>query len=205
MATHSAITDAAEIHEPKGATTATDGQVLVADGLGGTAWKTPFMFGVEDYNDSTTSGTPITLTPASTFVDLTNDGAGAFTNTTYKLQGLIDHWNTSTNRFDFTDLELGDTIDIRIDVTVSTAAANSEVELAIELGLGGSPYTLSIDKRTFNNAGAQNITRWYSIYIGDTNTLNNPAKLKMSSDNAADTVVVNGWYIRTGKRKPHYV
>ena len=82
----------AQLHEVKGASTSTVGQVLTSTG-GAATFQTPSTApaagtvsqGVYDYNDLATTSTPIPLTLAGTWYDLTNDGAGAFTNKTYAL------------------------------------------------------------------------------------------------------------------------
>jgi hypothetical protein len=154
------------------------------------------MNGWQDWNDAATASSPIAL--SATPADLTNDGAGPFTNLSYRVNGHGNIWNTSTNRFDWTSLNLGDTVDVRIDVSVTTAGPNTDVSIAIDLAIGsGGDYTLGIDRRTFKNSGTFQIVRWYSVYMGDTNTLNNPAKFTIKSDGTGDTAVVNGWYVRT--------
>ena len=41
----------------------------------------------------------------------------------------------------------------------------------------------------------------FSVYMGDTNTLNNPAKLYMESDTGTtNSVVVNGWFVEVMSR-----
>lgn len=188
-----------EIHEAKGASTATAGQLLTATGSGTATFQTPKTryMGWWDYNDAATAGTPITLSATATYFPLTNDELGVNTKKTFALPGVADVWDASTNRFDFSDLQIGDTVDIRIDFSVTTTGANHQITLAIELGLGAAPYTLVIDSRNVKTAGTYQVTRWYSIYIGDTNTKDNPAYLKVQSDaGTTDTVVVNGWYMR---------
>ena len=152
--------------------------------------------GWQDFNDLATASTPINLAVGGTFYPLTNDGAGSFTNTAYKIadHGLI--WDTVADAFDWSDLALGDTVDFRLDFTV-TVAANTQVTTRIALGTGGSAYTLQVDNSFFKSSGTYQITKWYSIYMGDTNTLNNGGVLEVSSDGTNDDLVVNGWYVRT--------
>ena len=195
----------AKLHEAKGASTSTAGQVLTSTG-GAAAFATPVPApgtttqGVYDYNDLTTTGTPIPLTVAGTLYKLTNDGAGASTNLTYALPGLANIWNVSTNQFDWsngTTLALGDTVEIRVDVDIITTGTNKAFELDMILGVGGTPYTLPIiPLENFKTAGTYHDVRLMSIYMGDANTLNNPAELKAKADGTGVTVVVNGWYIR---------
>lgn len=203
---HKLIADP-NIHEPKGAATAATGAVYTSDGAGSGTWTVPSLpltgtvsQGLYDYNDVTTTGTPIPLTVAGQFYPLTNDGAGAFTNKTYALAGLPDVWDVATNQFDWTDgtvLALGDTVEIRVDVDIITTGTNKAFELDIELGVGGSPYTLPIiPLENFKTAGTYHDVRLMSIYMGDANTLNFPARLLAKSDGTGVTVTVNGWFIR---------
>ena len=225
---HSNITGA-EVHESKGVDTATVGQVYVTDGAGSGSWvdnepkgvgtaavnkvyvsdgagsgsfKSIYSQGWEDYNDTGLSQ-PL---PNNAFVDLTNDGAGAFTNKTYKLpDGRGDIWDTSSNEFDWSGagLVLGDTVDIRFDVVVNSSSNNDEFILALDMAHGsGGEYQLEVFDLVLKAAGIHHIPAMFSVYMGDINTLNNPAKVVMKSDDAGDSVVVNGWYVRTVPRNP---
>tara|TARA_R110000851_G_scaffold258264_1_gene410699 strand:- start:13707 stop:14312 length:606 start_codon:yes stop_codon:yes gene_type:complete len=198
MALHNTLTGA-ELHEPKGAASAAVNKIYVSDGAGSGTWKALYTQGFEDYADT---GTAQALTSGA-FVDLTNDGA--VTSKTYKLpDGRGDIWNISTNRFDWAeaDLQLGDTVDIRFDLTITTVNANDDIILAMDLAIGGSPYTLDILTAPIKDAGTYQQTIMTSIYMGDANTLGNLAKVSMFSDAAGNSVVVNGWYVRTVPRQP---
>ena len=194
-------------HEPKGAATATSGHVYVSDGAGSGAWKTAYSQGWEDYNDVTTTGTPIPLTLADTPYNLTNDGAGAFTNTAYRLPGHGPIWDVSTNAFDFSGagLVLGDTVDIRFDLDIINSGANGVFDLKLDLAIGSAgAYSLEVDEHLYKSAGTHKEVVLFSIYMGDTNTLNFPCKPTLTSDSTGDTVTVNGWYVRTQPHKTMY-
>lgn len=151
--------------------------------------------GFFDYNDDATSTTPISVTGGAGFVDLTNDELGPFTKKAYAPVDVTDVWDASNDRFDFSDLKLGDQLTIRVDIEVTTTAANQVVELALELGTGGSPYDLTFFTSQYKTAGSKPIAMSVDFYMGDANTLNNFGKLKIKSDSNC-TVVVNGWYCR---------
>lgn len=186
------------IPEPKGANTATNRQIYTADGASSGSFNDPVRMGFWDYNDAATTTTPIVLSSAATYFTLTNDEAGANTLKTYKLTGATDLWNETTNRFDWSDLSLGDTVDIRFDIQVETMGANHEIDLRLVMAEGhANQYTLDVHRQNFKSAGTYPIVRWYSIYMGDTDTLNNPSRLEISSDTGTtNEVVVNGWYVR---------
>lgn len=198
MSEHKDLTGVS-LHEPKGADTATLGTVYMADGLGSGSWATPStkgtIIGFLDYNDLDTAATPIVVAGGAAYVDLTNDGAGAFTNKTYTPQGVADVWDASTGRFDWSDLQLGDMVDIRLDIEVTTSGANQDFDVVLELGAGGSTYDVPFERQSVKSAGAIPVNRYNGVYLGDSNTLDNGAKFKIKSD-AAATVIVRGWYCK---------
>ena len=197
---HNAIADG-ERHEPKGIASATANQVYVANGAGSGVWKTPYISGVEDYNHAGVSLSP----SAGVDIKVLNDGLGAFTNKTYKIPGYQDIWNTTTNQFNFDHLTLGDSVDLRLDFSVTTNGANDDVSIKLKLGVGGSPYDLLAKRQEWRNAGTYQLTVWYSLYMGDSNTLDNPGEVYIACETGGDTVLCNGWYVRTNKRIPEYV
>lgn len=158
------------------------------------------MQGFWDYNDATTAVTPISVT-ASTPTVLTNDGAGAFTLKTYKPLGLTEIFNTSTNAFDFSELQLGDIVAIRTDMFVTTTAASQEINVYLDLAQGtASNYQIAFSNSTVKTLGATaHLNGFNLIYMGNTDTLNNPAQFKIMSPNNC-TVVVTGWAVKVERR-----
>ena len=190
---HSTLTGS-ELHEPKGISSATAGDIYEADGVGSGAWVRAYNIGWEDYNHNGSS-----QSLSTSFIDLNNDGAGSFTNTSYQIPGYGPMWDTSNNEFNWTTggLGLGDKVDIRVDVDITTGGANSNITLAMDLAHGAAgEYQLKFYENTFKSASTySNEIILLSIYMGDTATLNNPAKLVMKSDAASgDSVQVNGWW-----------
>ena len=198
---------AGEIHEPKGITTATVNEVYVADGASSGAWKNIYLQGWEDQQDTTTTGTPISVPGTSTYVYLTNDGLGGFTEESYILPGRTSAWNTTSNQFEWntSGMVLGDTCVIRVDLYVTTSAANQNIDVDLEMAIGsGSSYDLEFIHMQYKTAGVKHLVMSLPFYMGNTVTLNNPAKLKIKSD-ASATVQVNGWYLKTLPRNPVFL
>jgi len=138
-------------------------------------------------------------------VKITNDGAGAFTNKAYKIPGRNDIWNTVTSQFDWTNtgLVLGDTVLIRMDFAVTTTGANEGLSVELNLAVGsGAPYALNAGYREYRSAGTYNWTIVTEVYMGDLNTLNNPAEITMTAENNSDTVVYKGHYVKYALRTP---
>ena len=146
-----------------------------------------------DANDAATTTTPITHSAGSTATFLTNDGAGSSTNS-YNPDSKAALWNTSTNKFDFTSLKIGDTVEFRIDIDIAPAAAQ-EINLVMDIGEGvAGAYSLNVNHTYFKTASASDqITAMFRIYMGDEVTRVNPARFRLTSI-AATTIIVNGWF-----------
>lgn len=196
---HKDIPDA-QLHEAKGAAGASIGQILTATGTGTATFQTaPYTktkMGWWDYNDTATTTTPIALTSANVEYQLTNNGLGGNTNVAYALPSIPNIWNTATNYFQFSGLQLGDTLDVRIDIEVTTGSTNNNVDVIMEFGIGSTPYKLTIDRRFLKNNGVNSIVANAHIYIGNNLTLNNPARILVKNDTVGSTCKVNGWFIR---------
>lgn len=194
MATeHRNIPDA-ERHEVKGASTATNNYVLTSDGDGTTSFRQPTMVGWYNYNHN---GATVALTLASTYYDLINNTTGANTNINFALPGTPTVWNSTTNRFDFTSLAIGDLLELRVDIVVTTTTVNTALDLVLELGVGsGIPVELPIiAQRDIKTAGTYQLTFNIPFFLGSTLTKNNPARLKVRADKTGATVATNGWFI----------
>ena len=144
-------------------------------------------------SDVTTTAAPITHGAGSTTTFLTNDAAGSET-TSYNPASKSTLWNTSTNKFDFTSLKIGDTIEFRVDVDIANAAAQ-EINLVMDLAEGtATPYTLNVNHTYFKTASAgDQITAMFRLYIGNAETKAGSARFRLTSI-AATTIVVNGWF-----------
>jgi hypothetical protein len=152
--------------------------------------------GFFDYNDLATTGTPVVVTAVGSPVDLPNDGIGAFTNKRYAPPHVTEVWDVVNGLFDWSQLKLGDTVDIRLDIDVITATVNTEIQVDLHLGAGGGAYMLPFyTPNNFKTTGTKKVLQLGSIYMGDENTLNNGGVLKITTDKDC-TVVVNGWYVR---------
>ena len=162
----------------------------------------PYVHGFEDYN-STDGAQSIAQNAHTTLV---NNGLGAFTNTNFKVPGRGDMWNVATNRLDFqaAGLQLGDTVEIRTDMSITTAGGNREIQYGLTLAEGASSYDLTIGHDLFKSAGTYQKVTWVSIYMGDLNTLENPALFWIESDSPGDTVVYNGHMLKSSLRRAVY-
>ena len=154
--------------------------------------------GFIDYND-TTGAFSIT---ADTWTDLPNDGAGAFTNKNYPPSGVTELMDVSTGYIDPTELSLGDTILIRNDYTINPNTNNALLRFRYALGNGGGSYTLEKIIGRLDSGSGQDYRFSLApdlIYMGDTNTRDNPIKIQVYCTSNA-TVTNAGSVIQVIKR-----
>ena len=127
---HSSLTDP-YLHEPKGASSASDGEVYISDGAGSGAW-TYLPTGWGFYKDNASAQTFNT-----TAAKLSIDGAGATTEESYlprDIRGSASLWNTTSDKI--TPVAAGDQYDLRLDLPV-TAKTGSPTTLTLQLDIGG--------------------------------------------------------------------
>ena len=133
--------------------------------------------GFIDYNDTTGS---FSIT-SNTWVDVPNNGLGAFTNKNYKPTSINEVLDVSTGYLDFSDLALGSQLLIRNDFTVTPNTNNSLLEVRYLLGQGTGEYTLKFWSERLDSGSGVGYQRVISfpIYIGDTNTQGGVGKLQV--------------------------
>lgn len=155
-------------------------------------------FGVYNYDDDTTGTTPINLT-TSTWIDVTNDGAGANTFTSGGLVGITPY-DTSTNLFDWSGLSLYDTIDIRFDTIITTTSVNEEAQARMLLSVGNLDIPLTFVRSSFKAAGTYPFFGDVKIVLYTTDVKDYDAKFQVRTDGASSTLEVNGWSMQVNKR-----
>jgi len=150
------------------------------------------------YSDAATAITPLSIPGTNVYTNLSNDGAGSYTNLLFAPPGVTALWNTTTNSLDFSELNVGDTVDIRLDLTITTSSNNQEVATRLLLADGGFSYDLPFNDNMYKSPNSYHLVKYMGLYIGDTNTRDNPAKIQVATDDTLD-VVFNGIYIRVLK------
>lgn len=137
--------------------------------------------GFIDYNDTSTSSSPVTLV-ADAWITIPNDGLGAFSNNNYAPQDVTRLMDTNTGAIDPTELNLGDTLLIRNDFTVNPNTNNPSLEFRYQLGAGSGAYTLNKPLGRLDQGSGKDYRFSLSpdlIYMGDTNTRDNPISLQV--------------------------
>lgn len=155
------------------------------------------MFGWEIVQDTATSQSPLVLTP-STWIDLPNNGLGSRTTSEHLIPGRPSIWDTAQDCFINTSLKIGDTVDVRFDVNVTTSSANTEVSSRLIIGEGDpGEFTIGFGRRLFKSAGTYQLRNLQMFIVDDDYFREQPAKVQIYSDTAGVTTVVDKWSIRT--------
>ncbi len=158
-------------------------------------------FGFFDYNDADTQVNNVALLDG-VWTDIPNDGAGAFTNTAYKPSTMTTLLDTNTGYLDFTELNLGSAILVRIDFVVLPQINNCVLECRYELGAGPAVYALEVFRQRLDQGSGISYPspkQSFYIYMGDNNTLDNPCKLQARLVGSDGTLINNGVAIEVRK------
>lgn len=156
-------------------------------------------FGIFDYADLATHSSAIAVPGTSTLTLITNDGLGANSFSLPPQSGVTDVWDTTTSQFDFSELSVGDMVDIRLDLEITTSAANQTLDIVLELAQGASTYQIPWLHAYVKTAGTNTVNIYNGVYMRNSNTIDNPAQFKIKSPSSC-TVVVNGWYCKVVKK-----
>ena len=130
------------------------------------------------------------------WVALSNSGLGPQTFTEMAFPYAPNVYNAETGQFDFSDLQIGDTLDLRVSATVNTANNNQAVKLSLFLGMGVFEYELPVMlEQGFKQQGTHTIGASIPLCIGNALPRDNPAELRAWSDSTG-TIQVDGWFVR---------
>jgi hypothetical protein len=153
--------------------------------------------GFIDYNDTTG---PVDLT-ADTWTDVPNNGAGAFSNNTYKPTSINEVLDTSTGYLDFSELTLGSQLIIRHDFEINPNTNNALFQVRYLLGQGANEYPLLFWSERLDNGSGIEYQRvpLFTIYMGDNNTQGGVGKLQVKLSTEG-TITNAGVYINIQKR-----
>ena len=191
-------------YDDKGTPSGSD-KILIQDSLGVTQYILRESLHREkvgwfNYDDAATASSPITHNGSEGFKKLTNDTLGAQNDITYRPTSMTTLWNPATNQLDFSELSVGDMVDLRVHVEVTTTIPNQEVVLLIDVGVGtASNFQLELNRNIYKSAGAQPITRYIGGSIGSELVRTGPAELKLDTDGSA-SIRVFGWYAKVTRR-----
>jgi hypothetical protein len=162
--------------------------------------------GYFDYNDLATQTTPISV-PSNTQTLLTNDTLGANTDETQPPFGVTSVWTAGTsNFFDFQQLSIGDTVDIRVHLKTTTSANNQLYHIDMKAGIGSaSEFENRIFSAYVKTSAVDEQTFVTTFYVGNTDIRDYPAQLFITSVGNTATVEVVGWFVRVFRKSVNIV
>jgi hypothetical protein len=150
MANHADLSDP-ELHEPKGAASASAGQIYVSDGAGSGVWTPANSYNVNGWAYYKDNATAQTFTTTATKLSI--DGLGTTTETSYLPLGVSNFWNTSTDEIIASGI--GDSYIARLDLPISNATGSAAIlEMELDIGGAASPTIVIVDRQISIVVGA---------------------------------------------------
>jgi hypothetical protein len=136
------------------------------------------------YEDSQyNAGAPLTSSNANT--QLTINGLGAGTTTTYLPTGVTELWNTTSNKI--IAAELGDAYDVRLDFKADPATASDYAEIVFDIGDGGGTLPVVSRTITFAKTGASSFSIGFPI-AALASFMTNGCKIYIDTSGSGDAI-----------------
>ena len=146
-----------------------------------------------DYEDLTTSITPINLTQ-NDWNNLTNDKSGPNTNITYKPTYITGNlWNSASNSVNFSEIGVGKVVIIRTDFNVTAGAANTRLDARLYFPDTEKTVEFLHDNIADNNDLVR-YSRTTQIFIQQSE-LTSGCKIQVRANKAGCTVKVENFLI----------
>jgi hypothetical protein len=167
-------------------------------------WLPKASLGYFDYADLATQTTPITVASGVQTL-LTNDTLGDDTNTSQPPYGVTAIWDADSDEFNFQQLSVGDTVDIRIHLKTTTTTANQKYHIDMKFAFDSpDEFENRIFSQYVKNASEDEQSFVTTLYIGSESVRTYPARLYITSDDDA-TVEVVGWFCRVFRKNVNIV
>lgn len=135
---------------------------------------------------------------SSVWTPVENDGLGANTITTFALTG-VDIYNLTSQRFDYNDLTLADSIEYRFDGNVTTTSVNQVVVVRLVISFGILNIPLTFIYNTFKTVGTYPLFGSLRSPLLTEAVRTNPSRIEIFSDDAL-TLDLNGYNIQVTKQ-----
>ena len=143
--------------------------------------------------------TPINI-PAATPTKLTLTTTGGGESEEYLPLGVSGLWDSTNSQFDFSSLEVGDMVDIRVDGSLTNTGFNESFVLDLVVGIGSpGEFTLPFASGNRLFSGTAAVSRYNGIFIGSDDAKNFPAELVMTTTDAASGFLID-IYVKVLKR-----
>lgn len=142
---------------------------------------------------------PINI-PAGVETKLTLTTTGGSESEEYLPLGVSGLWNSTTSQFDFSSLEVGDMVDLRVDGSLTNSGFNESFVLNLQVGIGSpGEFTLPFASGNRLFAGTAAVSRYNGVFIGSENAKNFPSELRVQTTDVASGFLID-IYIKVLKR-----
>ena len=132
----------------------------------------------------------VAATPTKMTLDATT-GSGVIEDG-YLPAGVTGLWNSATSQFNFSTLNVGDMIDIRIDGVITTTGANTSYNMSFKGAIGtANEFTLPMINLSRFAAGDTTISRYNGLFIGSEEMRDNPAELISTMSEAGSGYLID--------------
>lgn len=143
--------------------------------------------------------TPISL-PAGVSTKLLLTTTGGVEREEYLPLGVSGLWDSVNSQFDFSSLEVGDMVDIRVDGSITNTGFNESFSLDLQVGIGSpGEFTLPFASGVRLFSGTSAVSRYNGIFIGSDSAKNFPAEFRITPTDAASGFLYD-IYIKVLKR-----
>lgn len=134
--------------------------------------------------------TPIAL-PAGVETKLTLTTVGGSEREDYLPLGVSGLWDSTNSQFDFSSLEVGDMVDIRVDGSLTTTTINDSFAVILVAAIGSAgEFVLPFASGNRFIAGTNSVSRYNGIFIGSEDVRDNPSELRgIASDDASGFLI----------------
>lgn len=135
--------------------------------------------------------TPINV-PAGVETKLTLDADSGTIVDQYLPTGVTSIWNSTTSQFDFSELDVGDMVDIRVDGSLTISGLNESFELNLVAAIGtANEFTVPLASGNRFISGTSIVSRYNGIFLGSQNIVDAPAELRVVTTGDASGFLVD--------------
>lgn len=127
---------------------------------------------------------------------LLNNNLGVLSNDSFRPFGISTVYDPINSQFDFNELDLGDQVNIRVDLLIDTTIVEQDLRVYLVLGVGTpSEKKLIISQNTYKNIVSNfPLGEDVEFSIDNEDWRTAPAEIMVLTDDAA-TVLVDGWHV----------
>lgn len=134
--------------------------------------------------------TPISI-PAGTPTKLTLTTTAQSVDEEFLPLGTSSLWDSVNSQFDFSSLQVGDSVDIRVDGELTNTGFNESYKLNLHAALGApSEYVLPFASGTRIFAGTAAVSRYNSLYIRQ-HMIDYPSELRLVTTDASTGFLID--------------